>query len=60
MKEDATINRIREARHRISEACDHDPRKLVNYLIEAQKRHQERLVQRMPDEKESADDLIKA
>jgi hypothetical protein len=26
---DAVINEIREARHRISERCDHDPDRLV-------------------------------
>ncbi|MDT5121952.1 MAG: hypothetical protein QOC96_1434 [Acidobacteriota bacterium] len=60
MKEDATINRIREARHRISEACEHDPQKLVSYFVELQKRHQDRLIQKMPDEKESDESLIKA
>lgn len=60
MKDDPTINRIREARHRISAACDHDPRKLVKYFMELQKRHEGRLIQKTPDEKESAGDLVKA
>ena len=60
MKDDPTINRIREARHRISAACEHDPRKLAQYFMELQKRHQERLIQQATDEKESASDLVKA
>ena len=34
MKEDKAIDRIRAARHRISEACGHDPHKLVDYYKE--------------------------
>ena len=44
MKDDPTISRIREARHRISEACGHDPKKLVEYYMERQKKHPERFV----------------
>ena len=44
MKDNPTISRIREARHRISEKCDHDPQKLVAYYIDLQKKHQNRLV----------------
>lgn len=60
MKDDPTIERIRRARHRISEKCDHDPQKLVRYYIERQKRHQERLVQKAQNEKEAVEDLVKA
>jgi hypothetical protein len=38
------IARVREARHRISERFGHDPYRLVNYYIEKQKAHQDRLV----------------
>lgn len=34
MKDDPTISRIREARHRISEKCGHDPQKLVEYYLD--------------------------
>ncbi len=60
MQEDQTINRIREARHRISEACDHDPRKLVKYYMKLQERHKERLIQTTENQKEPADDLTEA
>lgn len=60
MKEDPTINRIREARHRISEVSDHDPRKLIKYYMELHKRHQDRLIQKTRNEEEAADDLVKA
>ena len=39
MKDDPVISRVREARHQISEACGHDPKKLVEYYM---KRQQER------------------
>jgi hypothetical protein len=38
------IARVREARHRISERFGHDPYRLVNYYIEKQKEHKDRLV----------------
>jgi hypothetical protein len=44
MQEDQAIAEIREVRRRISEECDHDPRKLITYYKELQLRHQERLV----------------
>jgi hypothetical protein len=33
---DPTIERIREARHRISERCGHDPKRLVEYYMKLQ------------------------
>lgn len=50
MKDDPTIQAVRDARHRISELVDHDPRKLVEHYRHLQKRHQDRLVSR-PQEK---------
>ncbi len=44
MKDDPTIQRIREARHKISEQFDHDPKKLVAYYIECQQKHADRLL----------------
>jgi hypothetical protein len=38
------IAAIREVRHRISEQFGHDPYLLVNYLMELQKEHPEKLV----------------
>ena len=43
MKDDPVIARIREVRHRISEACGHDPRLLVEYYMKRQGEHTERL-----------------
>lgn len=43
MKDDPVIARIREVRHRISEACGHDPRRLVEYYLKRQAEHPERL-----------------
>ncbi len=40
---DPVIDRIREARHRISEECGHDPDKLVAYYIQRQNKHKKEL-----------------
>ena len=50
--DDPTINRIREARHRISEECSHDPKKVVDYYIEIQKKNKHLLL--VNEEKEVA------
>lgn len=46
MKEngDPTLDRIRRARHEISESCGHDPYELVAYYIRLQEQHRDRLV----------------
>lgn len=44
LKFDPTIMRIREIRHRISEKCDHDPRKVVDYYIAMQQKYTKRLL----------------
>jgi hypothetical protein len=41
---DPTLDRIRRVRHEISEACGHDPNRLVQYYIKLQERHRNRLV----------------
>ena len=43
MKDDPTIQRIRDARHRISEKNQHDPRKVVQYYVELQKKYENRI-----------------
>lgn len=42
--DDPTIERIREARRRISESSNHDPQKIVDYYIELQKKYERRLL----------------
>ena len=37
--DDPTITRVRAARHRISEQCGHDPRQVVEYYLELQKKY---------------------
>ena len=44
-KDDPTIERIREARHRISKDHDHDPQKVVEYYLELQKKYEQRLLE---------------
>jgi hypothetical protein len=41
---DPVIDEIREVRRRISAQFDHDPKKLVEYYMELQKRHADRLI----------------
>ncbi len=38
MKQDPTIERIRQIRHEISEECGHNPKKLVGYYMKYQKK----------------------
>ncbi len=50
MTNDPVIDRIREARHLISEECSHDPRKLIEYYIRRQNK-------RMTDYTEKSDNM---
>ncbi|MGA9995390.1 MAG: hypothetical protein WBP93_08250 [Pyrinomonadaceae bacterium] len=49
-KDDPTIERIRETRHRISEEHGHDPQKIVEYYLELQKKYKQRLSEDTEDE----------
>jgi hypothetical protein len=40
---DPAIDEIREVRHRISASCDHDPAKLVAFLMRFQEQFRDRL-----------------
>jgi len=48
-KDDPTIARIREARHRISEQCGHDPQKVVEYYLRLQRNYRRRLLESPQD-----------
>ena len=41
---DPVIDEIREIRHRISASCDHDPAKLVAFLMRYQEQFRDRLI----------------
>jgi len=41
---DPVIDEIREARRRISERCDNDPAKLVEYYIQLQEQYRDRML----------------
>lgn len=56
MKDDPTIRAIRDARHRISAAVAHDPRKLVEHYRRLQERHRERLASPPSSRPESEDE----
>ncbi|MFM9903867.1 MAG: hypothetical protein ACKVQJ_04765 [Pyrinomonadaceae bacterium] len=42
-EEDVTIDRVREARHKISARFDHDTKRLIDHYIEYQKKFADRL-----------------
>jgi len=44
MQADPTLDHVREVRHRISEQCAHDPKKLVEYYIKLQAKYADRLL----------------
>jgi hypothetical protein len=54
MQDDPAIERVREVRHRISQQCEHDPKKLVEYYLRLQERHRERLLKAAQAEKPEA------
>lgn len=56
MKDDPAIEAVREARHRISESIDHDPRKLVEHHRHLQKCHRERIEAQPANRTESEDE----
>ena len=43
---DITVEKIREIRHKISEECGHDPKKLVKHYIDLQKKYKNRLIRK--------------
>jgi hypothetical protein len=55
--EDSTIAQIRETRHQISQQFNHDPKKIIEYYIELQKKFQYRLFNIMDRKQKVADEL---
>jgi hypothetical protein len=51
--EEGPLERIRRVRHEISQECGHDPRRLVEYYMELQKAHADRLIETLAPEEES-------
>ncbi len=46
MRTDPTIDRIRRIRHEISEECNHDTRKIVEYYMKYQQKYADRLIKK--------------
>lgn len=44
IKEDPIIDEIRKVRHQISATHDHDPKKVINYYIELQKKYEKKRI----------------
>lgn len=55
MKDDPVIQAVRDARHQISESVGHDPKKLVEYYRQRQKKYSGRVVSRQSSELEPQD-----
>jgi hypothetical protein len=51
--EEGSLERIRRVRHEISEEFGHDPRRLVQYYIELQNSHADRLLETVAPTEES-------
>ncbi|MCP3960378.1 MAG: hypothetical protein GY719_21245 [bacterium] len=47
---DPVIDEIREVRHRISERCNHEPKRLVAYYMELQEQYRDRFVETSKDD----------
>ncbi len=54
MKDDPTIRRIRETRHKISERFDHNVEKIVDHYIKMQRGDKGRLITAGPHKKKQA------
>ena len=54
MQDDPTLDHVREVRHRISEQCAHDPKKLVEYYIELQAKYADRVLGQGQDKQPKA------
>lgn len=54
---DPVIDEIRDIRHRISASCDHDPAKLVAFLMQYQQQFRDRLIYD-PSEESPAQQVI--
>lgn len=59
MKDDPTITAVRDARRRISQSVQHDPRKLVEYYKQLQQRHRNRLVSESTNRSLGKDDAAR-
>ena len=44
MKDDPTIEKIREVRHKISEQHQHDPEQVIRYYMQLQQRYKDRFL----------------
>ena len=51
MQDDPAIAPVREVRHRISQQHDHDPKKLIEYYIQLQEMHKDRLLKEAQSKK---------
>ncbi len=60
MEQDQVIARIRKVRHHVSQECDHNPQKIVDYYKKLQIRHEQLLLPPEKEPEESSGDFHKA
>jgi hypothetical protein len=51
MQDDPAIASVREVRHHISQQYGHDPKKLIEYYIQLQEQHKDRLLEEVQSKK---------
>jgi hypothetical protein len=51
MQDDPAMACVREVRHRISQQYGHDPKKLIEYYIQLQEKHKDRLLEEVQSKK---------
>jgi hypothetical protein len=60
LKDDPTIERIRETRHQISEEFNHDPQKIIEYYLRLQEKEETLRRERKQSEEDQLLEHIKA
>jgi len=60
MYSDPVVEEIREVRHKISKACNHDPKKLIEYLKSEEKNYNGIKIDRVLPKKEIPDRVEKS
>jgi hypothetical protein len=60
LKDDPTIERIRETRHQISEEFNHDPQKIIEYYLRLQEKEEALRRERKRSEEDQLLEHVKA
>ncbi len=60
LKDDPTIERIRETRHKISEELNHDPQRMIEYYRRLQQKEEALRRERKQEEEDQLPEPVKA